>query len=76
MSWTELSFFIVQHYTELSDIKRVIVNTHAIEPQVWNWNAYTLLVKCEYGKFSNRLVLFSLLLSSLEPFPKNGLLSA
>lgn len=26
--------FFVQHYTELPDIKRVIVNTHAIEPQV------------------------------------------
>jgi hypothetical protein len=25
----------VQHYTELPDIKRVIVNTHAIEPQVY-----------------------------------------
>lgn len=24
----------LQHYTELPDIKRVIVNTHAIEPQV------------------------------------------
>jgi hypothetical protein len=24
----------MQHYTELPDIKRVIVNTHAIEPQV------------------------------------------
>lgn len=23
----------LQHYTDLSDIKRVIVNTHAIEPQ-------------------------------------------
>ena len=29
------SFFCpVQHYSELPDIKRVIVNTHAIEPQV------------------------------------------
>lgn len=25
---------VFQHYTELMDIKRVIVNTHAIEPQV------------------------------------------
>jgi len=25
----------MQHYTELPDIKRVIVNTHAIEPQVY-----------------------------------------
>jgi len=25
---------LLQHYTELPDIKRVIVNTHAIEPQV------------------------------------------
>lgn len=25
---------VFQHYTELSDIKRVIINTHAIEPQV------------------------------------------
>ena len=23
----------LQHYTDLSDIKRVIVNTHAIDPQ-------------------------------------------
>lgn len=28
------SFSFVQHYSELPDIKRVIVNTHAIEPQV------------------------------------------
>ncbi|XWS29035.1 hypothetical protein CRYUN_Cryun25bG0122100 [Craigia yunnanensis] len=27
------NYFSVQHYTELPDIKRVIVNTHAIEPQ-------------------------------------------
>jgi len=27
-------FVIFQHYTELNDIKRVIINTHAIEPQV------------------------------------------
>ena len=27
-------YIILQHYTELTDIKRVIVNTHAIEPQV------------------------------------------
>jgi clathrin heavy chain len=25
---------ILQHYTELPDIKRIIINTHAIEPQV------------------------------------------
>ena len=25
---------ILQHYTELTDIKRIIINTHAIEPQV------------------------------------------
>lgn len=25
---------MVQHYTELIDIKRVVINTHAIEPQV------------------------------------------
>ena len=25
---------MMQHYSELPDIKRVIVNTHAIEPQV------------------------------------------
>jgi hypothetical protein len=33
-----LEFFCLchlQHYSELPDIKRVIVNTHAIEPQVW-----------------------------------------
>lgn len=27
-------YFAMQHYSELPDIKRVIVNTHAIEPQV------------------------------------------
>lgn len=30
----------MQHYSELPDIKRVIVNTHAIEPQV---NIFELL---------------------------------
>lgn len=30
----KLFILILQHYTELPDIKRVIVNTHAIEPQV------------------------------------------
>lgn len=34
ISWTNNSFHMMQHYTELPDIKRVIVNTHAIEPQV------------------------------------------
>jgi len=29
-----ISYFLLQHYSELPDIKRVIVNTHAIEPQV------------------------------------------
>lgn len=32
MSWS--IHFYLQHYSELPDIKRVIVNTHAIEPQV------------------------------------------
>lgn len=32
-----ITSFSVQHYTELPDIKRVIVNTHAIEPQVFFW---------------------------------------
>nr|GMD02095.1 clathrin heavy chain 1-like [Ipomoea batatas] len=32
----------LQHYTELPDIKRVIVNTHAIEPQVGHSMFYTL----------------------------------
>ena len=36
----------LQHYTELPDIKRVIVNTHAIEPQVHVHCLY-LLVKLE-----------------------------
>lgn len=27
----------LQHYTELPDIKRVIVNTHAIDPQVGSY---------------------------------------
>ena len=30
----ELTLSLLQHYTELPDIKRVIVNTHVIEPQV------------------------------------------
>ena len=25
----------LQHYTDLTDIKRVLINTHAIDPQVW-----------------------------------------
>ena len=25
----------LQHYTDLVDIKRVLINTHAIDPQVW-----------------------------------------
>lgn len=47
----------MQHYTELPDIKRVMVNTHAIEPQVcylklcfvpvyyyWlGWSIYTII---------------------------------
>lgn len=37
--WLWRNLLSVQHYTELPDIKRVIVNTHAIEPQV-------LLQKC------------------------------
>lgn len=28
------AYLFLQHYAELPDIKRVIVNTHAIEPQV------------------------------------------
>jgi clathrin heavy chain len=33
--YVELILYVVmQHYSELPDIKRVIVNTHAIEPQV------------------------------------------
>ncbi|XP_031382114.1 clathrin heavy chain 1-like isoform X1 [Punica granatum] len=37
----------LQHYTELPDIKRVIVNTHAIEPQVLlNHSSVFLLSSC------------------------------
>ena len=25
----------LQHYTDIVDIKRVLINTHAIDPQVW-----------------------------------------
>ena len=32
----------LQHYTDLSDIKRVVINTHAIEPQV-RWCSNSLL---------------------------------
>ncbi|XP_062203111.1 clathrin heavy chain 2-like isoform X1 [Phragmites australis] len=32
-SGTNLIYVVMQHYSELPDIKRVIVNTHAIEPQ-------------------------------------------
>jgi clathrin heavy chain len=41
----------MQHYSELPDIKRVIVNTHAIEPQVcgvqlcsWNVSVVFLFI--------------------------------
>lgn len=41
---------LVQHYTELPDIKRVIVNTHAIEPQVYVLQCLYLLVYDEVFK--------------------------
>lgn len=40
-----LSF--MQHYTELPDIKRVIVNTHAIEPQVFVFQCLLFFFKSE-----------------------------
>lgn len=47
---------LVQHYTELPDIKRVIVNTHAIEPQVWILSAEMAQVVMFFP--SNCVVLF------------------
>lgn len=34
LAYPEPCLCLMQHYSELPDIKRVIVNTHAIEPQV------------------------------------------
>lgn len=34
---------VVQHYTELNDIKRVVINTHAIEPQVSDTGSGSIL---------------------------------
>lgn len=49
--------FSVQHYTELPDIKRVIVNTHAIEPQVF------FLTYCSYLFYGLQLYYTSLILA-------------
>ncbi|XP_031504649.1 clathrin heavy chain 2-like isoform X3 [Nymphaea colorata] len=46
----------VQHYTDLSDIKRVIVNTHAIEPQVCNFVLSSLWRKWSIVIFDNVLL--------------------
>lgn len=39
----KISLFL-QHYSELPDIKRVIVNTHAIEPQVMRIQLFCLFI--------------------------------
>ena len=37
----------LQHYTDIVDIKRVLINTHAIDPQVWTevWDGRAYLRK-------------------------------
>jgi len=71
------SFWFVQHYSELPDIKRVIVNTHAIEPQVVPLK-YILVVKPT--KWSSCCItlcsICRLLLSFLALFLASGLWSA
>jgi hypothetical protein len=49
---------LVQHYSELPDIKRVIVNTHAIEPQVYVLLCLYLLV-CGVFKLPTDYVFFT-----------------
>jgi hypothetical protein len=63
----------LQHYSELPDIKRVIVNTHAIEPQV----CFCLLIlKSKLQRISTFIYLHayipSLWSSSLVPFQRSG----
>lgn len=51
--------FLMQHYSELPDIKRVIVNTHAIEPQVDILSNYIKLVPLTCSTVSNFFFFFS-----------------
>ena len=51
LDWGSLCSYNVylQHYTDLPDIKRVIVNTHAIEPQVLNIDFKSFcFTKCDW----------------------------
>lgn len=69
-SLSNYSYITMQHYAELPDIKRVIVNTHAIEPQVCSLQlllAISLVLSGSLTTFLHRH-----LLSSSEPFLKNG----
>lgn len=58
--------FLMQHYSELPDIKRVIVNTHAIEPQVVFLSNYIKLVPLTCRTVTK--IVFFLLLQSLVEF--------
>jgi hypothetical protein len=62
----------LQHYSELPDIKRVIVNTHAIEPQV----CFVHFLNLSLQTISTFIYLHSyiprLWSSSLVPFQRSG----
>ena len=64
------SYIVIQHYAELHDIKRVIVNTHAIEPQVCFLRLCLTVYLLLPGLLTTSFHRHSL--SSLEPFQKNG----
>jgi hypothetical protein len=62
----------VQNYTKLPDIKRVIVNTDAIQQQVCISSSRAIgSILLFYILSSYYEVIFRILLSSLEPFPEN-----
>ena len=71
---TNLIFFVMQHYSELPDIKRVIVNTHAIEPQVWSVLLCLNMFFYCFVHLTN--FLHRHLLSSLAPCQESGPWSA
>lgn len=56
----------MQHYSELPDIKRVIVNTHAIEPQVDILSNYIKLVPLTCSTVTK--IVFSFLLVTCRVF--------
>lgn len=67
---------VMQHYTELPDLKRVIVNTHAIEPQVSVLQSLHLFwFMIGFLNFPLIMWFFSLLWSSLALCHENGLWS-